>query len=221
MRLVYKRLDLEMNFNENEINVLIIENPTIYSDVIQSFINQSDGLGGNFLCSVDNKEIALSKVAEIIITPFDVDINNKKIITKIYTEIDSEIMISMSEKAALLNKNIIEFLDEVVSHVDYDIVYEPAINFTGLFKLMDLKNRNQDDELINRLINYIKLMHTVLNRELFVFVNIKMYLSEEEIEELYKFCAYEKIHVLLIEGFQNKIYYNEKVWIIDKDLCII
>ena len=52
-------------------------------------------------------------------------------------------------------------------------------------------------------------------------VNIKDYLSDEEILELYLNANYNKIHIVLVESREAKVLSNEKICIIDKDKCII
>ena len=53
-------------------------------------------------------------------------------------------------------------------------------------------------------------------------VNIKQYLTENEISELYKLAMYSKIQLVLIEFnmYGEKSEY-EDIYIIDKDSCII
>ena len=55
-----------------------------------------------------------------------------------------------------------------------------------------------------------------------VFINLKTFLSKEEVEELYKECFYRKINIILFENYDNNcIIENEKRIIIDSDLCEI
>ena len=53
-------------------------------------------------------------------------------------------------------------------------------------------------------------------------VNIKQYLTENEISELYKLAMYSKIQLVLIEfNMYGKKSEYENIYIIDKDSCII
>ncbi len=53
-------------------------------------------------------------------------------------------------------------------------------------------------------------------------VNIKQYLTENEISELYKLAMYSKIQLVLIEfNMYGKKSEYEDIYIIDKDSCII
>lgn len=56
--------------------------------------------------------------------------------------------------------------------------------------------------------------------DLVIFLNLKLYISETDLENIYKHIIYNKFNVLLIESScpENKLKY-EKIKIIDKDLC--
>ena len=52
-------------------------------------------------------------------------------------------------------------------------------------------------------------------------VNIKSYLNDSEIQQLYEMAFYNKMYLLLIEDFEKESKDCEQVYIIDKDLCLI
>ena len=54
-----------------------------------------------------------------------------------------------------------------------------------------------------------------------IFYNIKEYLEREEIEKLVQCCFYNKIHVLFLETTEKYKLNQEKIYIIDKDRCLI
>ena len=73
-----------------------------------------------------------------------------------------------------------------------------------------------------KIFNYIKLIADVCRTNIFITVNIKHYLTSEQISELYKLAKYSKIHLILIEfNMCGDKYDCEKVYVIDKDNCII
>ncbi len=221
MKLLYKKLDLEIEIEENVVPVLVIENIEIFKDMIYSIICQSKGENGNIILSENYKEIAIGKNVELIFNPFELDPGNKKVMAKIYSDIESIIVSEYALEMTQINADIINLLDKVLLNMQFDITYEPEINKTSLLKAIGLSVTNQESELLSQIINYTKIVHQILGIRLFIFVNLKMYLSSEELKELYKTMHYEKIHLLLLEGIQKNIMDGEKVWIIDKDLCII
>ena len=52
-------------------------------------------------------------------------------------------------------------------------------------------------------------------------LNLKQFLTEKQVGQLYEFCFYEKIHLINLEGQKNYTLKQEKCVIMDKDLCVI
>ena len=57
--------------------------------------------------------------------------------------------------------------------------------------------------------------------EVFAILNLKQYISKEELQQFYASVFYEKVFLLLIEGNFSGKEKNEKCLIYDKDCCII
>ena len=100
--------------------------------------------------------------------------------------------------------------------------YTSEIDIKQLYKMMDLKVEENLDSYLEQILNYINVVREVFNTKLFIFVNLKDYISDEEYEEIYKYIQLNKINIFLIESKVPKESYNwEKLWIIDEDLCEI
>ena len=76
-------------------------------------------------------------------------------------------------------------------------------------------------DVATKIINYIHLAHRVLNTSLFIFINLKSYFSNEDLELLYQTLLYEKVTILLIERYESTKLSFEKHLIIDNDACVI
>ena len=57
--------------------------------------------------------------------------------------------------------------------------------------------------------------------KIFVFVNLKSYIPEAELEALYKTAIHHKLKLLLIESTDRALLKHEKKLVIDNDLCEI
>lgn len=94
------------------------------------------------------------------------------------------------------------------------------IDFSNLLK--SLKIRVEDNEVfLEKILDLIKIYTLMFGYKLIVFINLKEFVSEEELSEIYKYCNYNKINIMLIENFQKNPLPNEKIIIIDDDLCEI
>lgn len=79
MKLVHSELGIKIVIVENRANVLVVENPMIFRKIIEDVLNQINGFDGELVLSTDDKLLALSKNIELVIDPFNIDLNSKKI----------------------------------------------------------------------------------------------------------------------------------------------
>jgi CRISPR type II-A-associated protein Csn2 len=221
MRLVHIENDIEIELCENLVTVLCLEKTKLFSDYVSQLWSQYNGAEGNFILSEKDKELDISKNIIMIINPYDISCNNKKIITRIHQEISEIARCEYIEQVSYINQMMVQLLEDLSYKVPYHVEYNLETKIEDLLKIYDLKMEENADSLLEKIIDYIRITHQVLKVDVFVFVNLKMYLDSDELESLYKHCSYEKIKLLLIEGYYKSRLDAEKCWIIDKDLCII
>ncbi len=83
-----------------------------------------------------------------------------------------------------------------------------------MLKTMTLSKKN------NRV--YLTVGAPFRGKRLFILLNLKSALTTEEQSEFFKLMSYKKINVLLIENkVSERCAENEKIRIIDSDLCAI
>lgn len=222
MRLVYPDPLLEINFSNHKIHSLIVENTSLFISITEDLWNQSNGDDGVFILSNKDKLIKFDKKADVIINPFSVSSNDRKIITKIYAELNGIGQENSIEELLCLNSSIVGLIDHLAEKVPYPLIYDLNLDLSGLLKLYNVKIDEECTELLEKLMTYVKLMHQVCGITLFVFVNLKQYFSLEQLNLFYQNCLYEEVSILDIEGCDLKKKLDcEKEMIIDKDLCII
>ncbi|MBQ2982011.1 MAG: type II-A CRISPR-associated protein Csn2 [Lachnospiraceae bacterium] len=221
MKLVNKFYNLEIEFIENQVTVITVENPEAYSKIVGAIWNQVNGNEGDFVLSEREKIKNISKEVDCIINPFSLDCNNKKIVTHLYQELKIQADNTMQEELSLLNVNIMKFLDKLLLSVPYQTTYEFNIEMINLLKAYNVGIEMYADKLIDIIVEYLKVMSQLCNINVFVFIDLKHYLSEEHLEQLYQEIFYLKIYLVIIEPAQTVRLENEKCWIIDNDLCII
>lgn len=221
MRLVYTKYNIDIVLNENMIPVFTIESPQAFREMFGDLWKQVNGLEGKWIVSEKEKEIKLSKEFEIITNPFALDINDKKIILRLYQEIMSVSEDFLAESIGKLNSEIICLIDQMCESLPYPIVYNDSFPVDGLLKLAEVKLESDDRDSIQYLADYICLKKKICNITTFVFLNPRQFYDDGQIAMLYKKLQYEKINFIVFEStFLTKIEL-EKRWILDRDLCII
>lgn len=85
-------------------------------------------------------------------------------------------------------------------------------------KLLGIKISNNKEKIIDTIFSLIDVVEYLSIAKLLIFVNIKLYLGNDEIQEVYKYAMYKKVNILLIEtGEEKEPLENEKILYIDSD----
>lgn len=221
MKLTNAKYNLGIKLKENQINLLIIEHPMYMTEIIEGLQKQCDGEEGEMVLSRENQIIKFDKYADVIVNPFSFNLNDRKIVNKLYTQLQ-EIGIDYWEEKEKLNSEFVRLLDQVISTCPYtNIKYNLTCEWNDLFKLYDVRITALSGRLLDRLIEYIKVLSYLTETKLLCLANLKSYLTSEELKELYQMAYYNKIYLLLIEPFEREELEGEKLYIIDKDMCLI
>lgn len=221
MNFISKKFYLNIPIIENSVNVIYIENKDILSRFIQDIIHQINGNVNSFIIEENEKSINFTKYVECIISPFLLDVNNKRIITKLYKELNEYAVDNLIDKTVEINSMILKYLDNLTCNQVYPLEYEVDINVIDILKMYNVRISVEETTLAENMLNYIKFMKRICGLKVFFLINIKQYFKQEDMLSIYKECLYEKINLILVESSYNNSYDYEKAWIIDNDLCII
>ncbi len=221
MRITYSKYGIEQLIEENEVWVICIENRKCFSDIICDLWQQINGSKGDVIFSDGNDLIKINREVEMIFNPYSVDCNEKKILNALYQEIEDETNDLFQEEMLQLKSGMIEFMDRIIENNRYSLAFECDIDIVDILKLFSVKIDNMVESVAENLLEYIRIKSRLCKTRCFIFVNIKSYISNDEMNGLYEAAFYEKVHLILIENTQYEILNGEKITIIDKDLCFI
>ena len=226
MKIVHKDFEYNIKINEDRINLIVIENKKAflkYTEEIYNQCNISDEMGDFVLSDDKGKELKISKCIDIIIDFYSIDINNKKILTKLYNQLSSIANENeMYIETGKINSRIIRYIDLIINESDYPLEYNIDFNISDLFKITGIKFDISYENTLEKICDYMDVSSRFLGKKIFVFVNIRTFFEKEEIIELYNFAKYNKIFIIMIENeISYKIDEYENVFILDKDLCEI
>lgn len=222
MKLVYKDMEKHINFVENTAYVLIVENKRYFREMVMQMQQAGMGVESNWVLSKDGKEIKFDKIAELILDPINVNCNTRKLLTNLYNEIEKEALDSYNfVQTSFVKSEILKFIDDMIQKVDYPFLSVDDFTITDLFKAVNVHFDMQNSDFLERLVNYVQVCARFQKTELFVFVNLKTYLTAKEIEAFYRDLFYKKICVLLLENQESEPLECEKTYVIDQDLCLV
>lgn len=222
MRLVERELGIEIELKENIVSVIVVEEVNLRLSMIDELYSQIMGKDGNWLLTENEKDYELGKKVEIILEPFSLDLNNRKVKTKLYQDIKNIAQDYSFSQGLELHSHICNYLENLLERIPYPVKYEEEWNILELLKAYGVELDEECDSICDKIFNYIKLINHVCGISIFITVNIKQYLTEEQILELYKIAMYNKIQLVLIEfNMINGKLDCEEIYILDKDRCII
>ena len=199
--------NLELRLIENAITVLSVEAPSAYQKIMHDFWQQYNGNEGSFILSENGKELKIQKNVECIYNPFSVNLNDKKILTKLYHELSLQSDSLLQEDGIELRESIISYFDKLLNTVPYAITYNFEFELSSIIKALDVQTDSTAD--------------TLTEISIFVISNLKCLLQNTDLQLLYEYAKYNKINLIIIEPIHTPHIIDEKCWIIDKDLCII
>lgn len=222
MKLVHPEMDYALLGNENVCMEWIIENPQTFSSYVQEIRQQCNGEEGKFVLSHGDKELNFAKSVELIFDLLSVDCNDKRILTKLYTQLEQlaygeQFFVQTQE----LTRQLQSYMMDLEQETEYILNMDQMLNLPATFKALGVSFEVQEVDFFERLIRYMKLVGSILNKKLFIFVNMRSFLSDLQIQMLVEEIKYQDMKMLLIESCARDCIPNLRRCIIDKDNCII
>ena len=221
MRIIYSKYGIDLYLEENKITTIVIENPLVMSEVIRNISRQVNGEDGEWILSEQDKIFSVEKSGIFLDNPLMVNSNEKRILTRLYKELSEQANTLMYEDYTRINSYIVSFLERLLDIVPYHLDMEVDMDLTGILKLYGVKIESEGVSVLEALLDYLRALSCICNIRVAFILNVKQFLTLEEVRQLYEFCFYEKMYLINLEGQKNYNLDQEKCVIIDKDLCII
>lgn len=221
MKLVHPDFSFQLLLSRGNVCEWIIESPELFLKYVYELRSQIDGKEGGFVLS-DQTELPLTKNIVMVTDPMSVDINDRHILSKIYTELEEAALdeahyMETQEIAAALRQYLVGIEQECFC----DLQTGETLDMQQLFKAFGVKLQEEEQDFLGNLLRYMKVVSVVLKKKVIVFVNLRSYLCAEQVESLIQFASYEELSVILIENMQRDFSSRIKRFIIDSDKCEI
>lgn len=221
MKLYNSKIGLEVSLCENQILNIVLESPECFSDFVYNLDKQVDGGEGDFVLAEAEKELALGKTALFVANPLVVDCNEKRIISQLYRELSDYVQKECFEEFSEVNREILNFVDSVIEVSEYSLITDIDFVLPNLLKYCNVQVSSEYEDFSEKLVDYLRAIKKICKIEIVFVLNIKQYFSIEQLQEIYKFCFYNKIILVNIENVASPSIEGDKYVIIDKDLCIL
>lgn len=224
-RLIYSEFDKPILLEEDKFTVLKIEDKDTYYKFLKDLYSQYNRGGECFNLSKNNKSLKLEKESLWINNLFDLEVNSRTKLRKLYAELEQNInRTELNEKVLNLWLKIEELIN---NYIILEGNLESKDEFIGIVPILELMGvqfyDDFDEKLIDRLENFMILNRDYSSVNLFVLNNATSVLNIEEIQELLMFSKREDISILYLDSeFDfNTLSSGYRGLIVDEDLCYI
>lgn len=222
MNLVSEQFENSFEIKSKTLNTLVIEDTRNFANFIRTLIEVSNKESEEIELIDDYKKLDISKTTDIIFDLFNIEANAGTILKKLYTELEEDLCSEdMYIKKIEMESIIANIVDELAYRSRFSLKSD-EINYQNFFKALSVEFDYEKTSILDRLTEYIKVSSELLNKKLFIVVNLDSFLTEEDLLELSNFLCYNEIKLLAL---QNKITREvkdcEHLRIIDQDLCEI
>ncbi|MDY4611076.1 MAG: type II-A CRISPR-associated protein Csn2 [Sphaerochaetaceae bacterium] len=221
MKLIHPTWEHTIQFQENVTTTLIIENASAMRSYISELSMSIETNEGPFILSDQQGMLSLSDHLIIITDIFHLSFDQKKITTKLNSELKA-LLVSETcfEEAGILSSKLLDFAGTLEQLLPYPLCHTDTIDLGSLLKLLAFQCRSNQETLIEKIVDYMKILHDLCGISCFIFVNLKTLFTSNELESFIQTCFLEKHHILFIESTVRKKCRKEEIYvIIDNDLC--
>lgn len=221
MKLYFPQISEPICFEEGIVNSLVIENSGLFFSLLQDFYLQTNGNEGFSVLSLNNTPIDFSKNAELISTFIPFDVNKKSLLNKLFAAFEKS---ALNETHYAETMRIFSDIEAYIQELSYDFSADiecEKMTVSSLLKAIGVHISENYDNTIEKIIDYMELVTEFEKGKVFIFVNMRSYFSDAQMEEFLKTSVMRKYMVLLIDNCEHKMLFNENRLIIDEDLCEI
>lgn len=220
MKLNISFLDNTIEFSNENISVLEIENRDYFYRIVGKLNDISLGYNVEDVCIFgdDYKEINLCGKVNIIFDFFNFNFNSKKMQSLINKKINENINDVMMAELSKLYEKIRKAYLPVLNDFDLNLNINSEFDVELMIKLLNISICSKENILENLLL-LLDVEKVLGINEIIIFINLKQYLNNEELVELYKYSVYNNIRILLIDSqaygikneFERKLIVDEKL----------
>ncbi|MGI6172895.1 MAG: type II-A CRISPR-associated protein Csn2 [Christensenellales bacterium] len=218
---MYPDIDCVFDMENGKYNTLVIENQHLFAALLQDVYDQIEGRAGRCVLSQSHTPIAMDRYAEILDVFVPFSLNRRTLLGKITAAIEREALeASHYEQTIQVLQDIETLLDDVAFRFPCDLVYS-KINIGSIIKACGIEVRDDSGRIGERVIDYMELVTEFDREKLFLTVNMRSFVSDEEMQLFADTAVSHGFQVLALENCEHPLLNNELRWTVDADLCEI
>ena len=221
MKIIIPEIDHVFECEGDSVCSIVIENQQVFFNIISDLYKQRQGEDGQAVLSDCNKSISIEKHTEIISQFIPFDMNPKSLVSKINSRMQE---LSMDDFHYMKTNELVAEWERYLMDLSLGLIgnFEfSKVSGESLIKAAGIKIDALYDSLGEQLLDYFELVEEYDRKKLFVLVNLRSYLSDQEISIFISQILQRNIQVMLLESSEHPIVEGERRYILDKDKRLI
>lgn len=221
MKILLKGIEQVFDCGQSNVCTVIIENPKMFYDIVVDIERQIEGFDGNSVLSEDNKPIRMDKNIEQITQFVPFDINKKTLLNKITSEMQK---LALDDNHFLQTNELLTAWENLCINLEFEMPVNLdfcKINVESLIKASGIMIADDYISLAEKVIDYIQMVEKFEGKKLFVLVNMRSYIGNEEAQLFINEIVSREYQIIMLENKEYKLLDKEKRYLIDEDMCEI
>ena len=220
-KLIINNCNIIEDFNNNKNIILVIKNKKYLYLLVNSLLNED--IDNKYILIIDdnNKQQNNDDYIEFIPSIFLLNFNSKKNLTIINKQIKNQYKTSIKETIETIYTYLLDLQKNICIDFDIELISNIDLIEDDILKLINFEIKDKYDSILDKIINYMKIINQLRKIKIFIFLNLSVYLNKEEIKLLLKESKYYDFKIILIENNEEIIDLFDTKRILDEDLCLI
>ena len=221
MKFMFPELSSPITFEEDKVPCLVIENATFLRRLLEDIYNQQNGCGGFCVLSEHDTPISIAKFLDLTTSFIPFELNRKSLLNKILASMEKT---AQNETFFIKTQEFLSHAETYMSDLSYEQICElefDKLSVASLLKAFGIRIYEEEQTTLLKVMNYMELVREYDRDKLFVFVNLRDFFEEKEVELFLESALSHKFHILLIDSHEHTLHSCENRRILDSDLCEI
>ena len=216
----HRQLEKTLEWTENNhLCELVIESPVFLRQVLKEFNNTDEKHSLSF--TEAEKLLSFENDIGVICNPLKLDFNNRRATT---TLLKMLVKSSLSEtfylETSKLKSKIVKYLGSLIDNENFNFeVVSDDFSIDDLAKATSLHIVGDEDDFIELITDYMTMMTELASTKMFIFMNLRSLLTEDELIRLRRNLDNRQINVLMVEDVDRGKLDGVQRIIVDKDRC--
>lgn len=208
MRIAFSGLDKPVDVADRGITILQIESESLFARVCDSLISLKGdkAIESYTVWNEDGEEMSPSGAFIVVANPFDLPWKHKGFMGGLYSKLEKELLIDeglrqeLHELGAELESSAYKLGFQLNANYRFGVEWNLSSYLKAFSFEVDIL---EDASLLDKLISFIDLGADMSIDKVIIFINLKTFLTENELTELQDRLFFHGIRALLVERYSS------------------